>query len=69
MQAYLRLTGRITACTAWASFFHSGPWASCRNAQVEQSTKFEMLINLDTARALGLKLSQSPLVSADKVIE
>jgi putative ABC transport system substrate-binding protein len=51
---------------SWARFSKAQSPQTCR---VEQPTKYEMVVNLRAARALGVELPTAILLRADEVIE
>ena len=60
----IRLYGRVFA---YVDRLFKG--ANPAELPVEQPTTFELVVNLKTAKALGVTISQSLLIRADHVIE
>ncbi len=77
VSAFARMGGLLSYGTDVGDVFRRGAGyvdrilkgAAPAELPVEQPTKFELLINLKTAKALGLTISESVLVRADEIIE
>jgi len=61
------LTGMLELASSYVDRIAKG--ASPADLAIQQPTKFETIINLKTARTLGLSISQLVIAQADEVIE
>jgi putative ABC transport system substrate-binding protein len=77
LSVFVRMGGLLSYSLDFVDHFRSGAvyvdkilkGAAPAELPIEQPTKFELLVNLKTAKALGLTIPESILVRADEVIE
>ena len=61
------ITGLLVRASEYADKLAKG--ATPRDLPIEQPTKFEFILNLKTAKEIGLTIPEATLLRADQVIE
>ena len=65
----LRREFRLADATRCRVFGQNSQGAKPTDLPVQQPTQFELIVNLKSAKALGIKIPQTILIRADRIIE